>query len=47
MFFGEDVIRRLLYGVRPGWESDLRTVKIPDGSMEELMEFDSAKQPFP
>ena len=23
-FFGEDVIRRLLDGVRPGWESDLR-----------------------
>jgi len=26
-FFGEDVIRRLLDGVRPGWESDLRTVR--------------------
>ena len=25
-FFGEDVIRRLLDGVSPGWESDLRTV---------------------
>jgi hypothetical protein len=24
-FFGEEVIRRLLDGVRPGWESDLRT----------------------
>jgi hypothetical protein len=24
-FFGEDVIRRLLNGVKPGWESDLRT----------------------
>jgi hypothetical protein len=23
-FFGEDVIRRLLDGIRPGWESDLR-----------------------
>ena len=23
-FFGEDVIRRLLVGVKPGWESDLR-----------------------
>jgi hypothetical protein len=23
-FFGEDVIRRLLDGMRPGWESDLR-----------------------
>lgn len=23
-FFGEDVIRRLLDGTRPGWESDLR-----------------------
>jgi hypothetical protein len=27
VFFGEDVIRRLLDGVRPGWESDLRTVR--------------------
>jgi hypothetical protein len=26
-FFGEDVIRRLLDGVRPGWESDLRAVR--------------------
>lgn len=26
-YFGEDVIRRLLDGVRPGWESDLRTVR--------------------
>jgi len=26
-FFGEDVIRRLLDGVRPGWESDLRSVR--------------------
>jgi hypothetical protein len=26
-FFGEDVIRRLLDGIRPGWESDLRTVR--------------------
>ena len=26
-FFGEDVIRRLLDGVKPGWESDLRTVR--------------------
>jgi hypothetical protein len=26
-FFGEDVIRRLLDGVRPEWESDLRTVR--------------------
>jgi hypothetical protein len=26
-FFVEDVIRRLLDGVRPGWESDLRTVR--------------------
>jgi hypothetical protein len=26
-FFGEDVIRRLLNGVRPGWESDLRVVR--------------------
>lgn len=26
-FFGEDVIRRLLQGVRPGWESDLRSVR--------------------
>jgi hypothetical protein len=25
-FFGEVVIRRLLDGVRSGWESDLRTV---------------------
>jgi hypothetical protein len=24
LFFGEDVIRRLLDGTRPGWESDLR-----------------------
>ena len=23
-FFGEEVIRRLLDGIRPGWESDLR-----------------------
>jgi hypothetical protein len=23
-FFGEDAIRRLLDGTRPGWESDLR-----------------------
>jgi len=26
-FFGEDVIRRLMDGVRPGWESDLRQVR--------------------
>ena len=26
-FFGEDVIRRLLDGARPGWEFDLRTVR--------------------
>jgi hypothetical protein len=26
-FFGEDVIRRLLNGIRPAWESDLRTVR--------------------
>ena len=26
-FFGEDMIRRLLDGVRPDWESDLRTVR--------------------
>ena len=26
-FFGEDVIRRLLDGVRPGWESDLRMTR--------------------
>jgi hypothetical protein len=26
-FFGEEVIRRLLDGVRPGWESDLRTAR--------------------
>jgi hypothetical protein len=26
-FFGEDVIRRLLDGVKPSWESDLRTVR--------------------
>lgn len=26
-FFGEDVIRRLLDGVRPGWECDLRTAR--------------------
>ena len=26
-FFGEDVIRRLLDGVKPGWESDLRAVR--------------------
>jgi hypothetical protein len=26
-FFGEDVIRRLLDGIRPGWESDLRTAR--------------------
>jgi DNA-directed RNA polymerase specialized sigma24 family protein len=26
-FFGEDVIRRLLDGVKPGWESDLRTAR--------------------
>jgi DNA-directed RNA polymerase specialized sigma24 family protein len=26
-FFGEDVIQRLLDGVSPGWESDLRTVR--------------------
>ena len=26
-FFGEDVIRRLLVGVRPGWECDLRTAR--------------------
>ncbi len=24
LFFGEEVIRRLLDGTRPGWESDLR-----------------------
>jgi hypothetical protein len=23
-FFGEDVIRNLIDGIRPGWESDLR-----------------------
>jgi hypothetical protein len=26
-FLGEDVIRRVLDGVRPGWESDLRSVR--------------------
>ncbi len=26
-FFGEEVIRRLLDGVRPSWESDLRTAR--------------------
>jgi len=26
-FFGLDVIRRLLDGIRPGWESDLQTVR--------------------
>ena len=26
-FFGEEVIRRLLDGVKPGWESDLRMVR--------------------
>jgi DNA-directed RNA polymerase specialized sigma24 family protein len=26
-FFGEDVIRRLLDGTRPGWESDLRMAR--------------------
>ena len=26
-FFGEEVIRGLLDGVKPGWESDLRTVR--------------------
>lgn len=26
-FFGLDVIRRLLDGIRPGWESDLRMVR--------------------
>ena len=26
-FFGQDVIRRLLDGIRPGWESDLRMVR--------------------
>jgi len=26
-FFGEDVIRRLLDGVRPVWDSDLRTAR--------------------
>ncbi len=26
-FFGEDMIRRLLDGVQPGWESDLRTTR--------------------
>jgi DNA-directed RNA polymerase specialized sigma24 family protein len=26
-FFGSDVIRRLLDGIRPGWESDLRMVR--------------------
>ena len=26
-FFGEEVIRRLLDGVRSGWESDLRTMR--------------------
>jgi hypothetical protein len=26
-FFGEDVIRRLIDGVRPGWDSDLRTAR--------------------
>jgi hypothetical protein len=26
-FFGENVIRRLLDGVRPGWDSDLRTAR--------------------
>jgi DNA-directed RNA polymerase specialized sigma24 family protein len=26
-FFGEDVIRCLLDGIRPGWESDLRTLR--------------------
>jgi hypothetical protein len=26
-FFGQDVIRRLLDGARPGWESDLRTAR--------------------
>ena len=26
-FFGEDVIRRLLNGIKPGWESDLRQAR--------------------
>jgi hypothetical protein len=26
-FFGEDVIRRLLDGIRPSWESDLRAAR--------------------
>ena len=26
-FFGEDVIRLLIDGTRPGWESDLRTCR--------------------
>ncbi len=31
-YFGEEVIRRLLDGVRPGWESDLRTVRERHGA---------------
>jgi len=27
-FFGEEVIRRLLGGTRPGWESDLRLTRV-------------------
>ncbi len=33
-FFGEDVIRRLLDGTRPGWESDLRTSRERSHSQE-------------
>jgi hypothetical protein len=33
-FFGEDVIRRLLDGIRPDWESDLRTSRERSHSQE-------------
>lgn len=33
-FFGEDVIRRLLDGIRPGWESDLRSSRERSHSQE-------------
>jgi hypothetical protein len=41
-FFGEDVIRRLLDGVKPGWESDLRTARV-----RHLMHVATAKEPSP
>jgi hypothetical protein len=42
-FFGEDVIRRLLDGVRPAWESDLRAVR--EGVHHSEVTFQTQPQP--